>query len=81
MGSDQPDEKSQRALQSVLQYSHVGMQFALTIGVLFFAGFKADQHWGTSPIFMLLGLVSGFGIGFYHLYWTVYAKKQDAPPK
>jgi F0F1-type ATP synthase assembly protein I len=82
VGPDQPeDEKSQRALQSALQLSHVGLQFAMTIGLLFYAGLKADEHWGTSPVFMLLGLVSGFSAGFYHLYRTVYAKKQDAPPK
>jgi hypothetical protein len=63
-------------LQSLMQYSHLGMQFALTIGLLFYAGFWADGRWGTSPFLTMFGTFAGFGIGFFHLYRSVYSVRR-----
>ncbi len=55
-----------------MQYSHLGLQFALTVGLLFYAGFWADGRWGTGPFLTIFGTFAGFGIGFFHLYRSVY---------
>ena len=54
-----------------MQFSHLGVQFTLTVGLLFFGGFKLDDAWGTSPLFLLVGLAAGFAIGLYHLMRAV----------
>lgn len=58
--------------QSWMRYSHLGVQFAMTFGVITYAGYWADTRLGSSPAFTLLGTAAGFGIGFYHLYREVY---------
>jgi hypothetical protein len=72
----------------LLRYSHLGLQFALTVGLVFFGGLKADERLQTSPLFTLLGVALGFGIGLYRLMVDVYGmgKKRpgdgpDQPPK
>lgn len=56
----------------LLRYSHLGLQFALTVGLVFFGGYKADEKLQTSPLFTLLGVGLGFGIGLYRLMVDVY---------
>lgn len=74
-GSLEPDRDEGGGLQSFVRYSHLGLQFALTIGLLTAAGVWADRKWGLMPLFTLIGLFLGFGAGFYSLYRAVYAKK------
>jgi hypothetical protein len=59
-----------------LRYSHLGLQFALTVGIFTYAGIWADGRFGTSPLFVLLGVGVGFGMGFYHLYRGVYPPRR-----
>ena len=56
----------------VLKYSHLGIMFALLLGGSLAAGRWADERYEASPTFTVLGLLVGFGVGFYHLYRSVY---------
>jgi len=74
-GSAEPDHDPSRGLQPYLQYSHLGLQFAATIGLLLGGGLWLDRRWGTTPLFTVIGTFLGFGAGFYNLYRAVYAKR------
>ena len=62
-------------MQAYLQYSHLGLQFVTTIALLTGGGFWLDRRWGTTPLFILIGLALGFGTAFYQLYRAVYTKR------
>jgi hypothetical protein len=55
-----------------MRFSHVGVQFALSVGAFVALGIWGDTRLGTTPLFTLLGVMAGFGIGFYHLYKSIY---------
>ena len=74
-GSDEPDQ-GQGGLQSYMRFSHLGLQFAMTIALLTGGGVWLDGRAGTMPLFTLVGLFLGFGAGFYHLYRAVFAEKK-----
>jgi F0F1-type ATP synthase assembly protein I len=63
-----------------MRYSHLGLQFAATIALLTGGGFWLDRRWGTTPLCIMIGLVVGFGAGFYHLYRAVYALTNTKKP-
>ena len=73
--SDGPDQTPSGGLQSYMQYSHLGLQFAMTIALFTGGGFWLDRKLGTTPLCLLIGLFLGFGAGFYHLYRAVFTKK------
>ncbi len=74
----EPDrEPKQGELLSFMRFSHVGLQFALTVGLLTMAGVWADGKWGTSPLFTLIGTSVGFGAGFFNLYRAVYPTRRS----
>jgi len=54
------------------RYSHLGIQLAASILLLTYGGVLLDERMGSSPIWTILGLFAGFGVGFYHLYKTIY---------
>lgn len=62
--------------QSTLRYSHLGIQFSLTILIFVLAGHWGDDELGTRPLLILLGLALGFGAAFYLLYREVYRNKR-----
>lgn len=43
------------------------MIIALCVG----GGFLADRLLGTLPLFMLLGIVAGFGLGLCYIYFAI----------
>lgn len=51
----------------ILGYSVIGIQLAITILVFLYGGFFLDQHFNSSPLFVVIGTVLGMGIGFYNL--------------
>ena len=52
---------------SGLRFTHVGVQFGLIVGGLTYGGIALDRELGTSPLWTLLGLASGFAAALYHL--------------
>jgi hypothetical protein len=51
----------------LVRYSHLGIQFALVVGLAIFGGVWLDRRFSTRGIFVLLGTFVGAGIGFYLL--------------
>jgi F0F1-type ATP synthase assembly protein I len=57
-----------QAWGSHLRFAHVGIQFALVFGLIFYGGLKLDKHLKTTPLWTLVGVFTGFAVALYHLY-------------
>lgn len=57
-------------------FAGAGIQFAVAIVLFVFLGSWLDNRLGTSPLFILLGVLVGGGGGFYSLYRKVSAAQQ-----
>lgn len=53
----------------------VGFSFLIIVVLLCGAGLLADRWLGTLPLFMLVGLVTGFSTGLFYIYLAI--KKMD----
>lgn len=71
-------ERSTKALQENITRAAPAMaaSYSLVGAIFLFAaiGYGADRWLGTSPWFLLAGLVLGVVIGFYELIKTTYRK-------
>ena len=50
------------------KYMGLGMQFAGSILLFTFGGIWLDKKFGTSPLFVLIGVFGGAGAAFYSIY-------------
>ncbi len=57
------------------KYAGIGLQFALSILVFLYLGQWVDRKLGTG-IFMLLGVLVGFGAAFYSIYRSLMADQR-----
>ena len=65
------DRKKAGAYADIGPYASVGIQFAVTILVFVAGGWWLDGRLGTTPIFILLGMLLGAVAAFYKLYRTL----------
>lgn len=70
--SDAPNDEYDRLLHrrkgmSGSEFAGIGVQFAVTIVVFAFAGVWLDQWLGTSPLFVLIMVFGGAGLGFWSM--------------
>ena len=68
-------EDDRSDLARYLRYSHLGLQFLLSIGVPTGLGIWLDRVAGTKVLFTLVGLVLGFTGGIYSLYGELYGRR------
>lgn len=72
---DSPDARSaeyERLLHkrkglSGSQFAGIGIQFALSVVLFAFAGVWIDEKLGTSPLFVLVLVLGGAGLGFWSM--------------
>ncbi len=57
-----PDD---RAGATWLRYTHLGVQYCLTLLLFVFAGWWADQRLGCEPWLTIVGALLGFGVATY----------------
>ncbi len=53
----------------------IGITFALTVTLGLLAGYWADNRFGTSPLFLIVGTLLGTGLGGFWAYQRVIRKK------
>jgi len=59
-------------------FAGAGIQFAVALVIFVFLGNWLDKRFGTSPLFIVLGVLIGGGGGFYSFYRKVTsAQKAD----
>ncbi len=78
MGKRGEDEKD--SLAKYLQYSYLGLQLLLSVGIPVALGIWLDRHLGTKVLFTLLGFALGFTAGIYSIYGELY-RRGKGPPK
>lgn len=72
---DDPDARSaeydrllhKRKGMSGSQFAGIGIQFALSVVLFAFAGVWIDKKLGTSPLFVLVLVLGGAGLGFWSM--------------
>jgi hypothetical protein len=74
------EEDDRESLAKYLRYSHLGVQFLLSIAVPTALGIWADRKLGTVVLFTLLGLALGFTGGIYSLYGELFGGRDRKPP-
>ena len=57
-------------------FAGAGIQFAVALVLFVLLGAWLDKRFGTSPLFILLGVLVGGGGGFYSLYRKVTAAQK-----
>jgi len=49
-------------------FAGAGIQFAVSLVIFLFGGQWVDRRFGTSPVFVLIGVLVGGGASFYSMY-------------
>ena len=66
------------SLQNYLRYSHLGMQFFVSVALFTGLGVWLDRILGTVVAFTLLGLALGFGGGTYSIYKAIFGEARSS---
>jgi len=68
MASKRPNEPSHvQVTRDAFRYAGMGMTFAVTVGLFALGGFFLDGRLGTSPLFLIVAVFLGFGLGLYSM--------------
>jgi len=68
----QNQESQESAFLRYLRFSHLGLQFAITVGLPIGVGIWLDRRLGTGVLLTILGLMLGFGAGVWALCREVF---------
>jgi F0F1-type ATP synthase assembly protein I len=74
MGKNKPGKSSPK---SAFAYVSIGMQLAATILICVIGGYKLDQYYKMTPVFLISGTFLGMVIGFYSLFKELISEKRD----
>ena len=70
------EENRDAELGKGYKYLAMGLRFAGGIVVFLFAGLFLDKKLGTTPLFLLLGVLGGGGLGFLSVYRELTAEER-----
>ena len=70
-------KKDHQLMKDFGRYADLGFRFALSVGIGMFLGFWADKKLSTSPLFLILGVLSGATSGFLTLYRAAYPDRKN----
>ncbi len=70
-------EEGGRNRPAIGPYMNLGMQLAVAVILGTALGYWLDSKLGTSPLFLLLGVIAGGTAGFMNVYKTVYPDRRD----
>jgi F0F1-type ATP synthase assembly protein I len=66
---------SPKVLQGT-QLAGIGLQFVISVLICLYIGMWADKKFGTSPWLLLLGMLTGAGIGFYAMVQAMISENK-----
>ena len=61
--------------KAVVENITLGMQMGITIAIFVYGGFRLDEKFAMSPIWVIVGMVLGISMAFYQLMKEV--KRMD----
>ncbi len=62
------DSQGNNSDQNYARFFHIGFAFMFIIAVFTVGGYGLDWLAGTLPLFLLLGMLVGFGAALYYLF-------------
>jgi F0F1-type ATP synthase assembly protein I len=68
-------------LDDLYRYSGLGLQFAATIGVFALGGHGLDRWLGSTPLFLIVGVFSGFALGLYSMTKKLPTSRRPGPER
>ena len=72
MKDDKPeDEGLSKVYREIAPYIGLGLQLAITVGVMVFIGIWLDKQFAASPVFTLIFAFLGVFVGMYSFIKTV----------
>lgn len=61
------DKRNQKSSNLFIAYSTIGIQLALILLLFIYGGYRLDNYYDASPVFIIIGAFAGLCIGFYNL--------------
>lgn len=74
------EETPEQAMGRGYKYLAMGLRFAGGIVVFMFAGLFLDKKLHTTPLFLLIGVLAGAGLGFLSIYRELMAEEKKRKP-
>ena len=79
MALPSPNEPSHvKATSDAFRYAGLGLTFAVTVGLFALGGFFLDGRLGTSPLFLIVAVFTGFGLGLYSMVSKLPSSRRPA---
>ncbi|MBL4769830.1 MAG: AtpZ/AtpI family protein [Planctomycetes bacterium] len=75
------EERRQRLMREYSRYGSVGVQFGAVLALFALAGYWVDEKLGSSPIFLVLGVLVGFGGGLVSLIRKIPVSSKGRHPR
>ncbi len=77
---------NQKTSKVLFTHITIGLELAMTVLIFVYGGYRLDEHYGKSPLFVTIGAVIGMVLGFYHLIKqlnteTRHEKEEKENPK
>lgn len=76
-----PDEGRRNGTGDGYSLLSVGITLALTVTGSLLGGVWLDRRWETTPLFLLLGLAFGFGVGGFWFYQKIRPRGGTGDPR
>lgn len=67
-GNHHPTDDGDKPKLTAFSFLELGSMNAVSLLAGFGIGWLVDTHWGTTPIFIFVGLLAGIGCGVYATY-------------
>jgi len=68
-----PSDSERRERSAAARFAGVGLQFAVTLLLCVWLGTWLDRKFGTTPVFLYVGVFLGAGAAFYSMYRQLMA--------
>lgn len=68
---EEPKTKKNGALTAIAVTTTIGTELAITTLLGFYGGRLLDDKLGTDPLFLIVGILSGIGLGIFGIIQTM----------